>query len=106
MACLLSAARRLSLSLGNAASKPSTRSRFMSTNCRDKSARPFFVVTAADRMTMVKLQTSRKKQIEAARGWLACRTPEIPWLTTQIISVRAPSEQTLRHGPPALPRGR
>ena len=37
---------------------------------------------------------------------LACRPPEIPWLTTQIISVRAPSEQTLRHGPPALPRGR
>ena len=30
---------------------------------------------------------------------LACRPPEIPWLTTQIISVRAPSEQTLRHGP-------
>ena len=29
---------------------------------------------------------------------LACRPPEIPWLTTQIISVRAPSEQTLRHG--------
>jgi hypothetical protein len=37
---------------------------------------------------------------------LARRPPEIPWLTTQIISVRAPSEQTLRHGPPALPRGR
>ena len=36
---------------------------------------------------------------------LACRPPEIPWLTTQIISVRAPSEQTLRHGPFALPRG-
>ena len=30
---------------------------------------------------------------------LACRPPEIPWLTTQIISVRAPSEQTVRHGP-------
>ena len=27
-----------------------------------------------------------------------CRTHKIPWLTTQIISVRAPSEQTLRHG--------
>jgi hypothetical protein len=40
-------------SLGNAASKPSTRNRFMSTNCRDSSARPFFVVTAAERITMI-----------------------------------------------------
>ena len=35
-----------------------------------------------------------------------CRTHKIPWLTTQIILVRAPSKQTLRHGPFALPRGR
>ena len=50
-------------------------------------------------------ESSRKKQKRCAR-LLACRPPEIPWLTTQIISVRAPSKQTVRHGPSALPRGR
>ena len=45
--------RPVSCNLGKAASKPSTRSLFMSTNCRANKARPFLVVTAAERMTMV-----------------------------------------------------
>ena len=53
-----------------------------------------------------KVLSSRKKIYREVAAFAACRPPEIPWLTTQIISVRAPSEQTLRHGPPALPRGR
>ena len=46
------------MSLGNAASRPSTRSRFISTNWRAKRHRPFFVHTDALRTTI--LDESRK----------------------------------------------
>ena len=50
-----------SLGAGKRGQQTSTRNRFMSTNCRDSSARPFFVVTAADRITIFKCYRSQKK---------------------------------------------
>ena len=92
-------------SFGNAASKPSTRNRFMSTNCRDSSARPVLVVTAAERITIVKnCYRLEKIKLGRRRGWLAVARTKSPGLPLRLFwCVRRRSKRGA--SPFALPRG-
>ena len=94
-------------SLGNAASKPSTRNRFMSTNCRDSSARPFFVVTAADRITIFKCYRSRvEKNKSGARGCSPVARPKSPGLPLRLFRCVRRRSKRCAAALFALPRGR
>ena len=69
----------------------------MSTNCRDSRARPFFVVTAAERITIVKnCYRLEKIKLGRRRGWLAVARTKSPGLPLRLFGAC----------PFALPRGR
>ena len=58
----------------------------MSTNCRDSRARPFFVVTAAERITIVKnCYRLEKIKRERRRGWLLVARTKSPGLPLRLF---------------------
>ena len=58
----------------------------MSTNCRDSRARPFFVVTAAERITIVKnCYRLEKIKLGRRRGWLAVARTKSPGLPLRLF---------------------